>query len=81
MADKGPKRILVIGLTSHSRAEYVWWTLSFPNVEEFDSVIIDMTALDQFTFNRIVTDDPDKLRNLRKEIATRAYQAARPTTR
>lgn len=58
--------ILVVGDKGHSRAKCVDWMEPFPNIEEFDLVIITLNTLTQEIFDRI----PDKTRNMKPEIAT-----------
>lgn len=67
---KPTKGILVIGSLDHSRADCVHWTSPFPNVEEYDTVILDMTSLSQSSFDYIASNEADKLKALRSEIYT-----------
>jgi hypothetical protein len=54
--------ILVIGDFEHSRATCVHWMQRFPNIEEFDLVIIAQTSLSQEVFDQI-TDKPSEIRS------------------
>lgn len=59
-------RILVIGSKDHKRADCVNWLEPFPNIEEFDSIIIDMQSLNQETYDKIV----DRIRDMFDSIST-----------
>ena len=59
--------ILVIGDVGHPRASCVHWMGSWPNVEEFDLVIIAQNTLTQKIFDQIKID---KCRELRPQIDT-----------
>jgi hypothetical protein len=48
-------RVLVIGAKSHDRADCVDWLQPFPNIEEYDSVIINLQSLTQETYDKIQT--------------------------
>jgi len=37
-------KILIIGSTSHEKADNIKWTQTFPNIETYDSLIIDLTS-------------------------------------
>jgi hypothetical protein len=58
--------ILVIGDKKHERATCVDWMEDFPNIEEFDLVIIGLNTLGQRIFDKI----PDKLHGIADEIKT-----------
>ncbi|MCJ7634458.1 telomere resolvase [Candidatus Bathyarchaeota archaeon] len=64
------KSILVIGNTTHSRATCVSWTWDFPNIEEFECVIVDMPSLYQSIFDDLVSKESNKFRELREGIQT-----------
>lgn len=57
-------RVLVIGSKNHERAECFAWLESFPNVEEYDAVIINLQSLSQKILNRI----QDKIMKLQEPI-------------
>lgn len=46
-------RSLVIGSKSHSRADCVDWLQSFPNIEEYDFIIINLQSLTQEMYDKI----------------------------
>jgi len=48
-------KILVIGSKDHNRADCVDWLQPFPNIEEYDSIIIDMQSLTQRIYDKIQT--------------------------
>ena len=58
--------ILVIGDKNHGRAKCVDWMEEFPNIEEFDLVIIALNRLTQEIFDRI----PRKPASIAREIGT-----------
>lgn len=58
-------RVLVIGSKNHERAECFAWFESFPNVEEYDAVIINLQSLSQKILNRI----QDKIMKLQEPIS------------
>jgi hypothetical protein len=58
--------ILVIGDKKHGRATCVDWMEDFPNIEEFDLIIIALNTLTQKIFDKI----PDKLHGIADEIKT-----------
>lgn len=58
--------ILVIGDKKHGRATCVDWMEDFPNIEEFDLIIIGLNTLTQKIFDKI----PDKLHGIAGEIKT-----------
>ena len=60
------QRIIVIGSTDHQRVDYVDWLEPFPNLEEYDSVIINMPSLGQETYDKI----EDKIKNIQESIST-----------
>ncbi len=57
-------RIMVIGSKDHNRAECFNWLENFPNVEEYDSVIINMQSLSQEYYDQI----QNKIREMRESI-------------
>jgi len=57
-------RILVIGSKDHLTAECFNWLENFPNVEEYDSVIINMQSLSQENYDQI----QNKIREMRGSI-------------
>lgn len=58
--------ILVIGDDGHSRATCVHWMVTWPNIEEFDLVIVAQNTLTQEIFDQI----PHKLEEIRSQILT-----------
>lgn len=59
--------ILVIGSKGHKRAHCIDWLTPFPNIEEYDSVIINLQSLTQEIFNKISSKISTELK---KEIKT-----------
>lgn len=70
MINEMQEKILVIGSKVHSRSTCVNWLEPFPNIEEFDYVIINMQSLTQELFDKLFDKDSNKLLNARKEIKT-----------
>jgi hypothetical protein len=58
--------ILVIGDKEHGRVRCVDWMEEFPNIEEFDLIIIVLSNLTQDIFDRI----PDKCASISREVQT-----------
>ena len=56
----------MIGDVDHSRATCVHWMGTWPNVEEFDLVIVAQNTLTQEIFDQL----PDKLKEIRPQIFT-----------
>ena len=54
MREMKPK-ILVIGSKNHDRAYCVDWLQPFPNIEEYDSIIINLQSLTQKIFDKVHT--------------------------
>ncbi len=50
--------ILVIGSKGHARARCVDWLQPYPNVEEFDAVILNMTSYTQAVIDKLVAKGP-----------------------
>lgn len=48
-------KVLVIGSRDHSRASCVDWLQPFPNIEEYDTVIIHMQSLTQEVYDKVKT--------------------------
>lgn len=59
-------KILVIGSRDHDRAYCVDWQQPFPNIEEYDSIIINLQSLTQDMYDKI----QKKIRRIRKSITT-----------
>jgi hypothetical protein len=60
-------KILVIGAKGHKKAHCVDWMEPFPNIEEYDSVVIDLQSLGQEAFDKIYA----KIQfEMKKEIMT-----------
>lgn len=59
-------KILVIGSKDHDRADCVDWLQPFPNIEEYDSIIINLQSLTQETYDKIQT----KIRDMNEPIRT-----------
>jgi hypothetical protein len=62
-------RILVIGSKDHDRADCVDWLQPFPNIEEYDSIIINLQSLTQEIYDKIQT----KIRDMNEPIRTVFY--------
>ena len=58
------QRVLVIGSKDHSRADCVDWLETFPNIEEYDSIIINMQSLTPQLYTRITS----KILSMREQI-------------
>jgi len=58
--------ILVIGSKDHYRADCVDWLEPFPNIEEYDSIIINMQSLTQKDYDKIQS----KIKEMRDSIRT-----------
>lgn len=58
--------ILVIGSKGHSRAECFDWLEPFPNIEEYDSIIVNMQSLNQKTYDQI----QNKIKEMQESIIT-----------
>ena len=52
-------RILVIGSKDHKRADCFDWLEPFPNIEEYDSLIINMWSLSQEHYDVIQNNIPE----------------------
>lgn len=65
-------KILVIGTLLEGRADCVIWVGPFPNIEEYDSVIVDLQSLCQSTFDALFRDNSqwEKIQRAREEIDT-----------
>jgi hypothetical protein len=59
-------RVLVIGSRDHERADCIDWLQSFPNIEDYDSIVIDLPSLTQEIYDKIQT----KICEMREPIAT-----------
>ena len=59
-------KILIIGSRDHDRADCVDWLQPFTNIEEYDSIIINLQSLTQEVYDRILT----KIRRMKESIAT-----------
>lgn len=59
-------KVLVIGSKEHKRADCVDWLQPFPNIEEYDSIIINMQSLNQEIYDKIQT----KIRDMNESIRT-----------
>lgn len=60
-------KILVIGSKDHDRADCVDWLQPFPNIEEYDSIIINLQSLTQVIFDKIYSKISGEMS---KEIGT-----------
>lgn len=60
------RKILVIGSRDHNRAECVDWQQPFPNIEEYDSVIINLQSLTQEVYDKTQM----KIRRMNEPITT-----------
>jgi len=61
-------RILVIGSKDHNRVNCIDWLQPFPNIEEYDSVIINLQSLSIDTLNQLCKTN--KLAKMKDEINT-----------
>ena len=59
-------KILVIGSRDHDRANCVDWLQPFPNIEEYDSIIINLQSLTQDVYDKIQM----KIRQMKESITT-----------
>lgn len=59
-------KILVIGSKGHDRADCVDWLQPFPNIEEYDSIVINLQSLTQDVYTKIQT----KIRGMKESITT-----------
>jgi hypothetical protein len=60
------ERILIIGSKDHSGAKCVEWTDPFPNIADYDAVIVNLQTLDKRTLELIGSE---KLKNCSFEIS------------
>ena len=63
-------KILVIGSQGHDRADCLDWMQPFPNIEEYDAVILNLTSLSQPLFDSMVRTKAGQLVNLRAPMMT-----------
>lgn len=56
-------KILVIGSKDHPRAHCVDWQAPFPNIEEFDSIIINLQSLSQEVFDKTWSKIQEEMTN------------------
>jgi len=59
-------KVLVIGSSDHARASCFAWSQPLPNIEEYDSVILNMETLTQEVYNMIY----DRVFRLREPVTT-----------
>jgi len=59
-------KVLVIGSRNHNRADCIDWLQPFPNIEEYDSVIISLQSLTQEIYDKIQT----KIYSMKEPINT-----------
>jgi hypothetical protein len=59
-------KILTIGSKDHNRAYCVDWLQPFPNIEEYDSIIVNLQSLTQEMYDKVQT----KIREMRESIFT-----------
>jgi len=59
-------KVLVIGSRDHNRAECVDWLQPFPNIEEYDSIIMNLQSLTQDLYDKIQM----KIRGMSGSITT-----------
>jgi len=59
-------KILVIGSRDHDRANCVDWLQPFPNIEEYDSIVINLQSLTQDVYNKIQR----QIRGMKESITT-----------
>ncbi len=60
------RRILVIGSKAHNRADCFDWLQPFPNIEEYDFIIINLQSLTQDVYDKIQV----KIRRMQESITT-----------
>jgi len=60
------QKILIIGSSGHNRAHCVDWLQPFPNIEEYDSMIINLQSLTQEIFDNVQL----KIQGMREPITT-----------
>jgi len=59
-------KVLVIGSKDHDRADCVDWLHPFPNIEDYDSIIINLQSLTQAVYDKSIS----KIRGMRESIVT-----------
>ena len=59
-------KVLVIGSSDHGRASCFDWSQPLPNIEEYDSVILNMQTLTQDVYNKIY----DRIFRLKEPVTT-----------
>ena len=59
-------RILIIGSKNHNRADCFDWLQPFPNIEEYDSIIINLQSLTQDVYDQI----HNKIHRMKESITT-----------
>jgi len=59
-------KILVVGSRDHDRAHCVDWLQRFPNIEEYDSIIINLQSLTQGVYDKIQMN----IRQMKESITT-----------
>jgi hypothetical protein len=59
-------KVLVIGSRDHNRADCVNWLQPFPNIEEYDFIVINLQSLTQDVYDKIQM----KIRGMREPITT-----------
>jgi hypothetical protein len=66
------KRILVIGTLLEGRADCVIWSSAFPNIEEYDGVVVDFQSLYQSRLDALYRDEGEweKVERASREIGT-----------
>lgn len=60
-------KLLVIGSGGHDRADCFDWMQPFPNLEEYDAVILNLASIDQSLFDKMVVKG-NSLRHLQPAI-------------
>jgi hypothetical protein len=69
--DTTPRRYLVLGSTGYAGVHSVEWTADkFPNIVDYDTVVVDVRSLDDDTLKR-VTDD--RFREIRTQLTRLLY--------
>ena len=58
------RKVLVIGSKEHLRADCVDWLETFPNIEEYDSIIINMQSLTSQLYTKITS----KILKMREQV-------------
>lgn len=69
------KRVLVVGAAYPHSARHVDWLGPWPNVSDFDAIIINLKTLDERTLIHLARQHPERMRTLRLVIFELLLQA------